>query len=89
MLYKSGHNVEVPGATPAEVANAPANTKDRPWWWWTPYAGIIAIVVYCLSPFYWMLVIGLLLIVVVMLGKGGLLGIAQAGLRRLRARPLA
>jgi branched-chain amino acid transport system permease protein len=41
------------------------------------------------NPFYWMLVIGLLLIVVVMLGKGGLLGIAQAGLRRLRARPLA
>ena len=37
------------------------------------------------SPFYWMLVIGMLLIGVVMLGKGGLLGLAQAGLRRFGA----
>jgi branched-chain amino acid transport system permease protein len=35
------------------------------------------------NPFYWMLVIGLVLIAVVMLGKGGLLGLTQAGLRRL------
>ncbi|EWC58553.1 Maltose/maltodextrin ABC transporter, permease protein MalG [Actinokineospora spheciospongiae] len=30
--------------------------KGRPWYWWAPYAGIGAIVLYCLSPFYWMLV---------------------------------
>ncbi|OLR92143.1 carbohydrate ABC transporter permease [Actinokineospora bangkokensis] len=42
--------------SPTEVAASPARAKERPWWWWTPYAGIAVIVVYCLSPFYWMLV---------------------------------
>jgi branched-chain amino acid transport system permease protein len=36
------------------------------------------------SPFYWMLLIGALLIVVVMLGRGGVLGLAVAGVRRIR-----
>lgn len=38
------------------------------------------------SPFYWMLVIGILLISVVMLGRGGILGIASQTWKRLRAR---
>jgi branched-chain amino acid transport system permease protein len=36
------------------------------------------------NPFYWMLLIGGLLITVVLLGRGGVLGLANAGLRRLR-----
>ncbi|WP_424187503.1 carbohydrate ABC transporter permease [Actinokineospora sp. G85] len=42
--------------TPQEIAKSPAAAKDRAWWWWMPYAGIGLIVLYCLSPFYWMLV---------------------------------
>jgi branched-chain amino acid transport system permease protein len=38
------------------------------------------------NPFYWMFVVGALLIVVVRFGRGGLLGMAQAGLRRLVGR---
>jgi len=36
------------------------------------------------NPYYWMLLIGVLLIAVVMLGPGGLLGLGQAALRKLR-----
>lgn len=36
------------------------------------------------NPFYWMLLIGLLLIVVVLSGRGGLLGLLKAALRRFR-----
>jgi branched-chain amino acid transport system permease protein len=36
------------------------------------------------NPFYWMLLIGALLIVVVMLGRGGVLGLASSAVRRLR-----
>jgi len=36
------------------------------------------------NPYYWMLLIGVLLIAVVMLGRGGLLGVGQAVLRKLR-----
>jgi branched-chain amino acid transport system permease protein len=39
------------------------------------------------NPFYWMLIIGVLLIAVVLLGKGGLVGMAQAATRKLRRRP--
>ncbi|SDD65825.1 carbohydrate ABC transporter permease [Actinokineospora iranica] len=35
---------------------SPAKPKTRGRWWWAPYLGIAAIVVYCLAPFYWMLV---------------------------------
>lgn len=38
------------------------------------------------NPFYWMLIIGVLLIAVVLLGKGGLVGMAQALVRRLHRR---
>jgi branched-chain amino acid transport system permease protein len=38
------------------------------------------------NPHSWMLIIGVLLIAVVLLGRGGLLGIAQAARRRLRRR---
>jgi branched-chain amino acid transport system permease protein len=38
------------------------------------------------SPFYWMLAIGLLLISVVMLGRGGVLGMASHAWKALRAR---
>lgn len=36
------------------------------------------------NPFYWMLIIGLVLIAVVMFGRGGLVGLAQNALRKLR-----
>ena len=36
------------------------------------------------NPFYWMLLIGGLLITVVLLGRGGVLGLVNAGLRRVR-----
>lgn len=36
------------------------------------------------NPFYWMLLIGPLLIAVVLLGRGGILGVAATALRRLR-----
>jgi len=36
------------------------------------------------NPFYWMLMIGALLIVVVLLGRGGIAGLAAKGLRRVR-----
>lgn len=36
------------------------------------------------NPFYWMLIIGSLLIAVVMLGKGGLLGLARSAMGKLR-----
>jgi branched-chain amino acid transport system permease protein len=39
------------------------------------------------NPFYWMLIIGVLLIAVVLLGRGGLVGMAQLALRKLRRRP--
>jgi len=38
------------------------------------------------NPFYWMFVVGALLIVVVRFGRGGLLGMAQAGIKRLAGR---
>ncbi len=38
------------------------------------------------NPFYWMFVVGALLIVVVRFGRGGLLGMAHAGLKRLAGR---
>jgi branched-chain amino acid transport system permease protein len=38
------------------------------------------------NPYYWMFVIGALLIVVVRFSRGGLLGMAQAGLKRLARR---
>lgn len=41
------------------------------------------------NPFYWMLIIGLLLIVVVLSGRGGLLGLAQAALRKLQREKTA
>jgi multiple sugar transport system permease protein len=41
---------------PPKAPSAPTVGKGRPWYWWTPYLGIGAIVLYCLSPFYWMLV---------------------------------
>jgi branched-chain amino acid transport system permease protein len=39
------------------------------------------------NPFYWMLIIGVLLIAVVLLGRGGLVGMAQLALRKLGRRP--
>jgi branched-chain amino acid transport system permease protein len=41
------------------------------------------------NPFSWMLIIGVLLIVVVLSGRGGLLGLAQAALRKVRPEPRA
>lgn len=38
------------------------------------------------NPFYWMLIIGALLITVVMLGRGGVLGLLQVALRRVRRK---
>jgi branched-chain amino acid transport system permease protein len=38
------------------------------------------------NPFYWMLIIGALLITVVMLGRGGMLGLLQLALRRVRGK---
>ena len=38
------------------------------------------------NPFYWMLIIGALLIAVVMLGRGGMLGLLQLALRRVRGK---
>jgi branched-chain amino acid transport system permease protein len=38
------------------------------------------------NPFYWMLIIGALLIAVVMLGRGGVLGLLQLALRRVRGK---
>jgi branched-chain amino acid transport system permease protein len=38
------------------------------------------------NPYYWMLIIGALLITVVLLGRGGVLGLAIAGLRRVRRK---
>jgi branched-chain amino acid transport system permease protein len=60
----------------------------------TMYGAFIGAPVYMLlkhfssqwNPYYWMLLIGVLLIAVVMLGRGGLLGLGQAALRRLRGQ---
>lgn len=41
------------------------------------------------NPYYWMLIIGVLLIAVVLLGRGGLLGLAQAVARKLRRQERA
>lgn len=41
------------------------------------------------NPYYWMLIIGVLLIAVVLLGRGGLLGLAQAAGRKLLRRERA
>lgn len=38
------------------------------------------------NPYYWMLIIGVLLIAVVLLGRGGLMGVAQAAGRKLLGR---
>ena len=38
------------------------------------------------NPYYWMLIIGVLLIAVVLLGRGGLMGLAQAASRKLLRR---
>ena len=38
------------------------------------------------NPYYWMLIIGVLLIGVVLFGRGGLVGLVQAAVRRLQSR---
>jgi multiple sugar transport system permease protein len=43
-------------STPPTTAATPPAKPKKSGWRWLPYVGIAAIVIYCLAPFYWMLV---------------------------------